>query len=105
MIWYTGMCEITAIGLLYMLTLWSTMGIGSNGCFMAGADLMGDHYRKDIISGVGHPRSDSDMSLVLCVVAYNIRGTCVVLQVLWDSTTHIDIIDILFSLALFKLRI
>jgi hypothetical protein len=29
--------------------------------------------------GVGHPRSDSVMPLVLCIEAYNIRGTGVVL--------------------------
>ena len=41
-------------------------------CFMAGAALMGGHYRTNIISGVGHPRSDLDVSLVLCMVTYNI---------------------------------
>jgi hypothetical protein len=72
------------MGLLYMLTLWSNMcvyymGLGSNGCFTADAALMGSHYRMDIISGVGHPRSDSIIPLVLCMVAYNIQGTGVVL--------------------------
>ena len=56
-------------------------GLGSNGCFVAGATLMGDHYRMDIISGVGHPRSDSVMLLVLCVVACNGWGTGIELQV------------------------
>ena len=57
------------------------MGLGSNGFFVAGADLTGDHYKTDIISNVGHLSSDSVMSLVLCTVAYNIWGTDVVLQV------------------------
>jgi hypothetical protein len=41
------------------------MGLGSNGCFMAVLD--------------------SIVPLVLCTIAYNIRGTSVVLQVFWDS--------------------
>jgi hypothetical protein len=35
----------------------------------------------NIISGVGHPRSDLVVSLVLCMVACNIWGTGIVLQV------------------------
>jgi hypothetical protein len=62
------------------------MGLGSNGCFMADTALMGGHYRKEIISSVGYPRSDSVVLLVLCTIAYNIQGICVVLQVLQDST-------------------
>jgi hypothetical protein len=38
---------------------------------MAGATLMGDHYKMDIISGVGHLRSDSVVLLVLCTVVCN----------------------------------
>jgi hypothetical protein len=57
------------------------MGFGSNGCFMAGAALTDSHYKTNIISGIGHPRSDSVMPLVLCIVTYNIRGTNVVLKV------------------------
>jgi hypothetical protein len=53
---------------------------------MAGVALMGGHYRKDIISGVGHPRSDLVMPLVLCTIVYNIQGSGVILQVPWDST-------------------
>jgi hypothetical protein len=52
---------------------------------MAGAALLGGHYRKDIISGVGHPRSDSIMPLVLCMVVCNGWGTGIVLQVSQDS--------------------
>ena len=55
------------------------MGLLSNGCFMIGAALTSSHYRTVIISGVGHPRSDSIMPLLLCTVAYNIRDTGVVL--------------------------
>jgi hypothetical protein len=57
------------------------MGLGSNGCFMAGTALTGCHYRTNIINGVGHPRSDLVVSLMLYTVAYNIRSTSVVLQV------------------------
>ena len=53
---------------------------------MANATLTGGHYRMKIISGVGHLRLDSVMLLVLCMVAYNIRGTGVVLQVFQDSS-------------------
>jgi hypothetical protein len=61
------------------------MGLGSIGCFVIGVALMGRHYRTDIISGVGHPRPDLVVPLVLCTVAYKIRGTDAVLQVPWDS--------------------
>jgi hypothetical protein len=80
------MCMITAMGLLYMLILWSNvcvcvcyMGLGSNGSFMASVALTGSHYKTDIINGVSHSRSDSVMQLVLCTVAYNIQGTSVIL--------------------------
>ena len=61
------------------------MDLGSNGCFVTGAALMGNHHRMDIISGVGHPRLDVIVLLVLYTVAYNIRGTSVVLQIHRDS--------------------
>ena len=61
------------------------MSLGSNGCFMANVALTGGQDRTDIISGVGHPRSDSVMLLVLCMVTYKIRGTDVVLQIPRDS--------------------
>jgi hypothetical protein len=61
------------------------IGLGSNGCFMTGATLMGGHYTTCIISGVGHLRSDSVVPLVLWIVAYNIQGTGVVLQVLQNN--------------------
>ena len=61
------------------------MGLGSNDCFTVSATLSSGHYRTNIISGVGHPRLDSVVPLVLCMVAYNIRSTGVVLQVTRDS--------------------
>jgi hypothetical protein len=57
------------------------MSLGSNGCFVIGATLTSDHYRTYIISGVDYPRLDSIVPLVLCTVAYNFRGTIVILQV------------------------
>ena len=69
---YTDTCSITAMSLLYrlydMVKCMCYMGHGSNGYFMAGAALIGDHYRIDIISSVGHPRSDLVVPLVLCTV-------------------------------------
>ena len=35
--------------------------------FMAGRALTGNHYKKDIISSVGYPRSNSIVQLVLCI--------------------------------------
>ena len=61
------------------------MGLGCNGCFVTGAGLMDGHYRMDIISGVAHLKSDSIMPVMLCTVAYNIRGTSVVLYVPQDN--------------------
>jgi hypothetical protein len=66
------------------------MGLGFNGCFMAGVVLTGGHYRMKIISGVGHSRLDSVVPLVLCTVAYNIRGTGVVLQVFETTPTLME---------------
>ena len=62
------------------------MGLGSIGCFVASAYLMGGHYRMDLLSGVGHPRSDSVMPLVLFTIAYNIQSIGVILQVSRDNT-------------------
>jgi hypothetical protein len=61
------------------------IGLGFNGCFMAGTVLTGSHYRMDNISSVGHPRSDLIVLLILCMVTYNIQGTSVLLQVPRDS--------------------
>jgi hypothetical protein len=65
--------------------IWSivcNMSLGSNGCFVTDAASMGGHYRTNIISSMGHLRSDLVVSLVLCKIAYNIRSIDVVLQVL-----------------------
>jgi hypothetical protein len=61
------------------------MSLGSNGCFMANAALTCGHYRTCIISCVSHTRLDSVMLLVLCMVAYNIWGIGVVLQIPRDN--------------------
>jgi hypothetical protein len=55
-------------------------GFGSNG-FVTKVQpfLMVGHYKTDIISGMGHPRSNSVVPLVLCTVAYNDWGTSIVL--------------------------
>ena len=41
---------------------------------------MGGHYRINIVSGVGHLRSNSVVPLVLCTVACNGWGTGIVIQ-------------------------
>jgi hypothetical protein len=84
-----GTCGIMAMGLLYMLALWS------NACrvyeswiqwlFVVVVALTGSRYRTDIISSVGYLRSNLVMQLVLCTVACNIRGTGILLQVSRDS--------------------
>jgi hypothetical protein len=48
--------------------------------------LVDGHYRTDIISGVGQPRSNSVVLLVLCMVACNGWGTDIILQVPQDNT-------------------
>jgi hypothetical protein len=82
------------MGLLYrlndMVKYVCCIGFGSNSYFVAGAALMGDYYKLNIISGVGHSRSNSVILLVLCTVAYNIWGTVVVLQVPRDSTDLVE---------------
>jgi hypothetical protein len=89
MIWYTDTYSIIVMSLLYrlndMVKYVYYMGPGSNSCFVTGVALMGGHYRTDIINGIGYPRSDSVLPLVLCTVAYNIQGTGVVLQVPRDN--------------------
>jgi hypothetical protein len=73
MTWYAGTCGITTMSLIYelydMIKCVSYMSLGSNGCFMASAALTDNHYKTYIISNVGHPRSDSVVPLVLCMVA------------------------------------
>jgi hypothetical protein len=51
---------------------------------------MDGHYRIDIISSVGHPRSDLVVPLVLCTVACNDWGTGIVLQIPRDNTKPVE---------------
>ena len=52
---------------------------------MAGVALTGGHYKMDVISGVGHPRLDSVVPLVLRTAVCNGQGTDIVLQIPRDS--------------------
>ena len=54
------------------------------------AALTGIHYRTYIISGMGHPRSDSVELLVLWMVASNIQGIGVLLQVPRDTANPVE---------------
>jgi hypothetical protein len=54
------------------------MGLGSNDCFMADAALIGGHYKTNIISDVGHPRSDLVVLLVLYMVVYPGHQCCII---------------------------
>jgi hypothetical protein len=71
--------------------LWSNVcvlygGFGSNGFVNKVQSFpMVDHYRTDIISGVGHLRLDSVVPLVLCMVVCNRWGIGIVLQIPQDS--------------------
>jgi hypothetical protein len=49
------------------------MSLGSNDCFITDTILTDGHYK----------------TVVLCTIAYNIRGTGVVLQVPWDSANPV----------------
>ena len=65
------------MGLLYEVTLWSNvcMGFGSNGFVIKMQPfLMNDHYRTNIISGVGHLRLDLILSLMLRTVCCAMAG-------------------------------
>jgi hypothetical protein len=70
--WYNG----------HGLTIWFNfmvkyvcVGFGSNG-FMTKTQPfpMDGHYRTNVINGVGHPRSDSIMPLVLCMITMQWLG-------------------------------
>ena len=60
------------INVNFMVKCVCYIGLGFNGCFVTNAGLVGSHYRTYIINGVGHPRLDSIMPLILWMVAYNI---------------------------------
>jgi hypothetical protein len=66
------------MGLLYGLTLWSVCvrgGFGSNGFVIKTQPFpMDDHYRTNVINGVGHPRLDSVVPLVLRTVCCAMAG-------------------------------
>jgi hypothetical protein len=51
---------------------------------------MDGHYRMDIISSVGHLRSNLVKLLVLWTVAYNGRGTIIALSVPRDSANPVE---------------
>jgi hypothetical protein len=56
------------------------VGFGSNGFVTKVQSFPKDGcYRIDIISGMGHLRSDSIVLLMLCTIAYNGWGTGIVL--------------------------
>jgi hypothetical protein len=76
---------VLTIHVSFMVKYVNYMGIGSNGCSVACAALTSNHYRTYVISGVGHPRSDLVVLLVLCTVACNGWGMGIVLQVHQDS--------------------
>jgi hypothetical protein len=75
------MCGIIAMGLLYGLALWSMCvcvgggGFRSNGFVIKMQPFpMDGHYRTDVINGVGHPRLNPVMSLLLRTVCSAMAG-------------------------------
>ena len=74
MTWYTGTCGIMAMGLLYMLVLWSMcvyyMGLWIYWFCDHGATILNGSVTIGRISlvGAGHPRSDSVVLLMLRTV-------------------------------------
>jgi hypothetical protein len=83
--WYAGMCGINS----HMLTIYTLYygqmcvlcrGFRSNGFITKVQPFpMDSYYRADIISDVGHPRSNAVMPPVLCTIAYNGWGTDIIL--------------------------
>ena len=65
---------VMAMGLLYRLALWSVCvweGFRSNDSWpMMQSFPMDGHYRTNVISGVGHSRSDLVMTLVLRTICF-----------------------------------
>jgi hypothetical protein len=82
-VWYNG--HALTIYVSFMVKCVCYMGLRSNSCFKTSTVLTGGHCRTDIISGVGHPRLDLVVLLVLCTVVYNIWDTGIVLQVPWEG--------------------
>jgi hypothetical protein len=72
MTWYTDMCGIMAMDLLYGLALWSMCVYLGGGGFQSNDFLtkmqpfpLDGHYMMDVINSVGHPRSNLVILLVL----------------------------------------
>jgi hypothetical protein len=55
----------------FMIKCVNYMGLRSIWMFVVGAALKGGHYRMNIISSVGHLRSNLVMSLVLYMIVCN----------------------------------
>ena len=75
MTWYTSMCGIMAMDLLYELALWSTCAcVGTLDPMVLWPMMqpfpMDGHFRRDVISSVGHLRLDSVVPLVLHMVCF-----------------------------------
>jgi hypothetical protein len=65
-------------------------GFGSNGFVTKVQPFsMVGHYKMDVISGMGHLRSDLVVPLVLRTVACNGWGTGIILQVLRNSANSV----------------
>ena len=58
--------------------------------FVADAALTGDHYRTDIISGMGYLGLNSVVPLVLCTLACNGWDIDIVLQIPHDSANFAE---------------
>ena len=75
--WYASISSINSHELIYRLhTMIKFVGViwrlGSNGFLTKVQPFpMVGHYRMDAISGMGHPRSDSVMPLLLRTVVCN----------------------------------
>jgi hypothetical protein len=82
------MCKIMVMGLLYGKCV--LYGLCIQWLFVVGTALMGGHYRTDIISGVGHSRSNSIVLLLICMVACIGWGIDIILQVSRDSANLIE---------------
>ena len=78
MSWYIGTCEITIMALQVnsmVKRVCVYMGLESNSYSWLAQSCLICYYRINIISSVGHPRSDLIGLLVLWTVPYNGQGT------------------------------
>ena len=70
---YNGHGLTIQVSFMVSMCVWG--GFGSNGFVTKMQPFpMDGHYRMDINSGVGHPRSDSVVLLVLRTVCYAMAG-------------------------------